>query len=68
MSVLSDADHDLLELYLGRILELHANGVVTRELAVAELAHVMGGADFQNEGIVDHMRAFLETAWDQRDA
>lgn len=52
LPVLTDADHDNLDRFLGVVLDAHASRRVTREDAIASIAQVIGALDKRNVGEV----------------
>lgn len=49
---LSNADHKKLDAFLGQILDWHSAGAVTKDQAIAALAHVFTAAAIDNAGEV----------------
>jgi hypothetical protein len=47
-NMLTDQDHDDLDIYIGNVLADHGAGRMTKAQAVAELAHVIGALDTGN--------------------
>ncbi len=61
--ILSDQDMGQLSRYLARVLDLHANGVIDTEQAVAELAHTICAVDNQSFEAHSSMKTLLEKVW-----
>jgi hypothetical protein len=66
--VLSDDDTLALEQFFERLLQLHANGVVTTESALEYLVAVTRAIDVQDRLAVRSLRFTLEEAWREEDA
>ncbi len=47
---LSNSDHDIMDDFLGRVLDAYKSGDISRETAISGLAHVMAALDKGNTG------------------
>jgi hypothetical protein len=45
---LSDADHNAMDSFLGRVLDAYKAGGITRQSAISGLAHVIAAVDIDN--------------------
>jgi hypothetical protein len=71
MTRLTDADHDLLDAFITRALELHRDGIVSTENALGHIVHVIQAVDERNGEAITYMeamRSMLDDAWNDPDA
>ncbi|MBC2692595.1 MULTISPECIES: hypothetical protein [Pseudomonas] len=54
---LTDRDHDNMDAFLGYVLDAHKAGDITKQEAVADLAHVMTALDQRS---YDEVRSWFE--------
>lgn len=67
MTILSENDHDIVDQFLTRVLELHRDGVLATDDAVAHLGQFIGALDRQSGEAKQFMTALLAEAWDKDD-
>ena len=50
MSILTDEDHDLLDVYLKKRLNDYKSGKIEEYDAIASIVHLIAAVDIKNEG------------------